>query len=154
MVILSVELWLVIGIICLITELTILPNIGLLFLGFSAFSICLLLGSYPDLLPNSYIILAYFGLLSLAWFAALWWPLKRYIYGKPEHQGYCEMIGSQVIVYSKIAAGQIGQVKWSGTIMNAKLSTESGQLLEAWPGQTLYIMAICGNILICSPDLP
>lgn len=144
----SVELWAIIGVICLIIEFTKLPGIGFLFLGLGALSSSILISNYPNFFYNQYIVFAYFGLLSFLWFTILWWPLKKYVYNKSKGQDYFDMIGSEVEVYSRMAPGEVGQVKWSGTIMNARLSEAETEVAEK--NAKLYIQQIHGNILICS----
>jgi len=50
------------------------------------------------------------------------------------------------VAYEDIKPGNLGQVYWSGTIMNAKLS--SGETI-ARVGEKLVIVNAKGNILIC-----
>ena len=62
---------------------------------------------------------------------------------------YMDMIGGEVeVCNSSLFPGDLGQVKWSGTVMNARLDkTEQN---SAAIGDKLFITAIHGNILICS----
>ena len=60
---------------------------------------------------------------------------------------YFDIIGMQVeVAYEDIKPDNLGQVYWSGTIMNAKLS--SGETI-ARVGDKLFIVNAKGNILIC-----
>ena len=88
------------------------------------------------------------GLSSLAWFLLLWWPLKNFVYGsKDAKNSYFNIVGMQVEVALKdIEASGRGQVYWSGTIMNARIDDNKG----AKVGDSLYILEVRGNILICT----
>lgn len=148
MIISDVELWIIIGIICLIIEFTKLPGIGFLFLSFGALSSAILISNYPNFFYNQYIVFAYFGLLSLLWFIILWWPLKKYVDNKPNKHNYFDMIGQEVKVYSRIVPREVGQVKWSDTIIDARLADAETEVAEK--NTKLYIEQIVGNTLICS----
>ena len=142
-----VEIWLVVGIICILAELAAIPGIGLLFIGLGALSTSILIYYIPSL--ASYQV-ASLGLTSLAWFLILWFPLKAFIYGKKniDRTGYFDMIGMQVeVVENDLNSSNIGKVLWSGTIMNAKLDiAETGSVKM---GEWLYIIEVKGNVLIC-----
>ncbi|WP_341756739.1 MULTISPECIES: NfeD family protein [unclassified Candidatus Tisiphia] len=141
-----VELWLIASIICLIIEFSNIPNVGFLFLGLGGISNAIILNNYLNLLKYQYII---FGFASFIWLVILWYPLKFYVgkkYGKHE---YSDMLGQEVQLYSnELLVGEKGQVLWSGTIMNAKLSKDS--VKSAYKGDTLRIVQIDGNVLICT----
>lgn len=146
----SIALWLVIGCICLLLEFAKLPGIGFLFLGLGALTNAILVYTYPALLD--YYQYASFGLISFLWLAILWLPLRTYFYKKKNKSlNYSDMIDQEVEVYNKISIGAIGQVKWSGTIMNAKLLYAEKDPAEI--GDKLYIKQVHGNVLICSKDL-
>lgn len=141
-----ISLWVIVGIILIIIEFTNIPNVGFLFLGLGALSTAIFLTAYPATLKYQYII---FGISSLLSLAILWWPLKWYVYKNDNIAPYSDMVGNEVVVHSQlISAEKIGQVIWSGTIMNAKL--ESNEHKTAHKGDTLHITKISGNVLICS----
>ena len=80
----------------------------------------------------------------------LWWPLKVFVYGKNKNLGkdYFDIVGMQVeVALEDIKPGSIGQVYWSGTIMNAQLSSKEK---IARVGDKLYVIEAKGNILVCS----
>lgn len=140
-----IEIWLLIGFICLIFEFTKFPAIGFLFLGLGALSNGILIYSYPLFSEYQYTS---FGLLSFLWLAILWIPLKKYIYKKGKQRDHFDIIGSEVVVYgNNILPGGTGQVKWSGAVMNARLSENEQE--EALINQKLYIQQVNGNVLIC-----
>ena len=144
-----IELWLFVGICCIAIECLQLPNIGFLFLGLGALSTGILINFFSGLALYQLII---FGLASLFWFLILWLPLKHYVYRKNKPSTYSNMIGNEVYVVSApIISGTIGQVKWSGTIMNATLEIDEKNPVEV--GEKLYIKEMRGNVLICSKNI-
>lgn len=147
MTITPIEIWLAIGIIFILMEFTKLPGIGFLFLGLGAMSSSIIFYFYPN--TQNYQV-ACVGFASLAWFLILWWPLKKFVYAKNKHLGkdYFDIVGMQVeVALEDIKPGGIGQVYWSGTIMNAQLSSKEK---IARVGDKLYVVEVKGNILICS----
>ena len=147
MTITPVEIWLVVGIIFILIEFSKLPGIGFLFLGLGAMSSSVIFYFYPEI--QNYQV-ASIGFSSLAWFLVLWWPLKAFVYGKNKNLGkdYFDIVGMQVeVALEDIKPGSIGQVYWSGTIMNAQLSSKEK---IARVGDKLYVLEAKGNILICS----
>lgn len=69
------EIWLIIGVICIIAEFFAIPNIGFLFFGFGALLNALIIYNYPLISLTNQITL--FGLISLIWFCILYYPLKN-----------------------------------------------------------------------------
>lgn len=138
--------WIIIGFASLLVELIWIPGIGFLFLGLGALTNAILISNFYEIIPYQYIS---FGLLSFTWFSLLWWPLKKMVYGKKVGREYFDMIGKDVEIWGQeLKPGSIGQVKFSGTIMNAKLDE---YYLSSVPiGTYLKIKAIEGNILIIS----
>ncbi len=142
-----VTLWLIAGIIFIIIEFIGTPNVGFLFLGLGALSTAICLSLSPLAFKYQPVI---FGISSLLSLLILWQPLQLYIYKNGKNStSYSDMIGNAVIVHSKeISTETIGQVMWSGTIMNAKLDEKEHKI--ASKGDTLYITKTAGNVLICS----
>ncbi|AAY61882.1 NfeD family protein [Rickettsia felis] len=145
------EIWLIIGIICVVVEFFAVPNIGFLFFGLGALSNTLVVYNYPLVSLTNQI--TFFGILSLIWFCILYYPLKKYVYNKTDKtENYSDMIGKTVEVYSStVSSDSIGQVRWSGAIMNAYLAPNEE---VAKTGEQLFITEVKGNILICSKHRP
>lgn len=141
-----ITIWLCVGIFFLIIELGIVPAIGFLFLSFGALTTSCFIYIHPIL--TNYQVTA-FGLFSFLWFLILWLPLKTFKTNNRYSRNYFELKGMQVKVLCKpIEVGEIGQVSWSDTIMNAKLDDLEQKFAEV--NELLYIVEIKGNILICS----
>jgi len=141
------EIWLIIGVICVVMEFFAIPNIGFLFFGFGALSNALIMYNYPLISLTNQV--TFFGLLSLIWFCILYYPLKKYVYHSTDKPAnYSDMVGKKAEVYSKtISPDNLGQVKWSGVIMNAYLAPDEP---SAKSGDQVFIIEVKGNILICS----
>lgn len=140
------NLWIFIGFTGLLIEILWIPGIGFLFLGLGALTNAIVLGNFSNSVPYQYIN---FGLFAFIWFALLWWPLKKMVYGRKNTKEYSDMIGKNVEVWGiALNSSVIGQVKFSGTVMNAKLNDSlSGPVTV---GTSLKITAIEGNVLIVS----
>lgn len=151
-----VEIWLIVGFCFIIMEFVIIPNIGLLFIGLGALTLSGVLYFDPELISYQFGIL---GIGALLWFLVLWWPLKIMIYGKHganttyDNKWGSDFIGTKVMVVEKpLEFGQMGQVTWSGTIMNAQyVDHENGPALVA---DMLYVREVKGNVLFCSKTEP
>lgn len=141
-------LWLLLGILLIILEFSQLPGIGFLFLGLGAISTSVILNYWPQ---EIIIQISCFGIISLLWFLVLWYPLKTFLYketSKLSREAF-NIIGSVVTVINQdIKAGKLGQVEWSGTIMNAKLLDKNQDVAKV--GDELIVLRVQGNTLICS----
>lgn len=143
-----ITIWLLVGVVFLVMEFSTIPGIGFLFLGLGALTTSSLMYFYPTLVDYQ---VATVGLTSLCWFLILWWPLKVLVYGKRNNkqaEDYFDMKGAQVkVLFEPISPGKLGQVAWSGTIMNARLESSENQPAEI--DEVLYVTEVKGNILIC-----
>lgn len=142
-------LWLVLGFVFVLMEIfAVMPGIGLLFAGLGALCTALLLYSVPEhgvsLVGQGVWFLA-FGTF---WAAILWKPLKNWRLSSGAGGGYHGMIGQDVtITGSPLTKERMGQVLWSGTVMNARLAPDDTQ--EALPvGSLAVIVAVDSNTVI------
>ncbi|MCC2646863.1 MAG: hypothetical protein K0R02_928 [Rickettsiaceae bacterium] len=141
------EVWMIIGFSLIFIELIKLPGLGFLFLGLGSLTVSIILASEKIEL-NQYAQIAIFIISSCIWFAVLWKPLKNFSSKKNSKTSYYDMIGEDVVVIGdKITPGLIGQVKWSGTIMNATLESTANK--PANIGDIIVIKEVMGNVLIC-----
>ncbi|BDU60335.1 hypothetical protein FLA4_07450 [Candidatus Rickettsia kotlanii] len=145
------EIWLITGIICIVVEFFAVSSIGFLFFGLGALSNTLVVYNYPLVSLTNQI--TFFGILSLIWFCILYYHLKKYVYNKTDKtKNYSDMIGKTVEVYSStVSSDTIGQVRWSGAIMNAYLVPNE---IDAKTDDRLFITEVKGNVLICSREKP
>ena len=132
-------LWLIAGVILVTLEFTMIPGVGMLFAGVAA----LLVGVLTETIGISFTYQCVIFLAATILFIVLLYkPLRNYQSTKDAN--YSNMIGETATVIGTLTPGQTGQVKWSGTIMKAKLQSASGTLSE---GQQVTITAVEGNIL-------
>ena len=142
-------LWLLFGISLIILEFSQLPGIGFLFLGFGAITTAIITNYLKG--ETMLIQFAYFGISSIAWFALLWYPMKKFLYKKDSNhtKDSFDIVGAEVtVIKNDIRVGHLGQVLWCGTVMNAKLIGKPGNDI-AKVDDTLIVKEIKGNILFC-----
>jgi membrane protein implicated in regulation of membrane protease activity len=141
------EVWMIIGFSLIFIELIKLPGFGLLFLGLGSLTVSIILASEKIEL-SQYAQFAIFIVSTCIWFGLLWKPLKNFNSKKSSKTSYLDMIGEDVVVIGdKITPGLIGQVKWSGTLMNATLESTANK--PANVGDIIVIKEVMGNVLIC-----
>ncbi len=144
------HLWLIAGAMLICLEAFGIPGIGLLFGGLAAVITGLLIES--DVIAQENLALqfgAWFGLGAII-AALLWKPLKNWRNTSSTTE-YTNMVGTTATVCdSDLVAGKTGKALWSGTRMNAELSTDAGveRLME---GDVALITAVEGNILKLKP---
>ena len=142
--------WLAFGVLLFATELLI-PGLGLMFAGFGALTTGMLL-NFSIIPDNNHLFQAVIFLgSSAAWTFLLWNPLKKARFGK-KRISYNNIVGEFATVGEKgIDKENGGDVKWSGTIMRAKLSPNTDvEYLQS--GENVRIEAVSGNILIVTPN--
>lgn len=144
------QLWLLLGVVLLVIDLISL-TIVLLFASIAALSvggaIYLNIISSTDLQPQ---LITFFTAYAL-WAIILFKPLKNLRTKLKTNGGYNDMIGSQAIVEKEISdASQEFTVKWSGTIMKAKLD-ESVKEPNLKQGDVVQIVSVKGALLTVKP---
>ncbi len=144
----STYLWLILGASLILAEMLLFPGMGLLFAGLAALSVGILtgIGLYAE---TDYLLqIGTFLVLTGIWAAILWKPLKRFGAEPSSGVTYRNIVGTT----GKISSTELnrqdgGQVRWSGTIMQARLDEQSSrETLSKGTGVT--ITGIAGNILI------
>lgn len=120
-----VLLWAIVASVLVVIELTIVGiGIGLLFLGLGAYltAVILWLGFIE---PNNYIAQFSSFFLGSAFFTAiLWKPLKKLKNSSKE--SYHDMIGQYAtVIQSPLLQNKKGTVKWSGSVMKARIAADS-----------------------------
>lgn len=137
-------LWLLAGAAFLAIEAFGAPGIGFLFAGLGA----ILTGLLVELgLLGSADYVAQFAafFINSALLAYLLWSRVKHFRaapGKPEE--YQNIIGDDAVTVTALAPGQKGEVRWSGTLMQAELEKSAEMVAEGVP---VIITAVHGNIL-------
>lgn len=141
--------WLLAGGIMVALEAFILPGIGLLFAGLAA----IVVGAavQMELVANPYAQAGLFLALTGAWAALLWKPLKKFHRGSHKGAGYQNIVGTTAAVINEpLVKGKKGQVRWSGTNMQAVLDPHALTDNVA-VGQEVTVVAIEGIVLTVRP---
>lgn len=143
--------WLSVGVFLFATELLV-PGVGLMFTGLGALTTGMLLNF--SLIPSDnymFQIVVFLG-SSAVWTFLLWKPIKKARFGK-KRRGYNNIVGEIAIVgRDGLDKTSGGEVKWSGTLMRAKLSQNvSSEYIE--PETPVRIEDVVGNVLIVTPQI-
>ena len=80
------------------------------------------------------------------WGVSLWIPLKnlrKRLGGKKEYQ---DIVGSEAVVSQDVESNHEFKVKWSGTIMRARLSDDKKDV-HLKSGDVVEIISVKGNVL-------
>ena len=142
-------LWLIAGSVLIAFEVTLLPGAGLLFAGLSA--ICVGVALITGWIESTTVQFISFFLITGFWAVALWKPLKNFM--KSPQSGFDDMVGSIAVVCGdSIKSGQMGKVKWSGTIMKCKFALETEEEVDLAPGTEVTIVEVSNGILIIRPN--
>jgi len=142
-------IWLLAGSILIAFEVTILSGVGLLFAGLSA--ICVGVALITGWIESPTVQFITFFLITGLWAAALWRPLKNFM--KSPQSGIDDMVGSVAVVCGDpIKPGQMGEVKWSGTIMKCKFDSETDRKVYLASGTEVTIVEVSNGILIVRPN--
>lgn len=144
-------LWLLFGAALVFAEVFTAPGIGLFLGGFGAMSTGIIVQS--GLVGEESIAAQFawfFGLSSL-WAMVLWKPLQKFrVHQKLTTRAGAERSdlvgGTGTVGHNGLKRHETGQVKWSGTIMNAVLAPDS--IDDFLPeGSTVKITSVSGNTL-------
>lgn len=140
------ECWLIFGFITVLFEIFFISGIGMVFAGLGALTTAAIISFDPNMLLHQYPL---FAICSFFWFGILWRPLQKYLHNKSVISQPSDLVGVTVEVTgsSLLPNGRLGQVKWSGTILNAKL--DLGVTDEQTAGTILRIKEVDGSIVIC-----
>ena len=139
-------IWLAIAVVLFVVEL-IGPGVGLMFAGCGALTVAALL-DFSVLLPEGEILqgVIFFAATAL-WTLVLWKPIQKFRVGQKKG-AYSNMVGDIAIVGEKgLSKLHGGDVLWSGTIMNARLS-ENSTVENLKSGESVIIKEVTGNILV------
>ncbi|PIR38081.1 MAG: hypothetical protein COV35_07525 [Alphaproteobacteria bacterium CG11_big_fil_rev_8_21_14_0_20_39_49] len=144
-------IWLILSAVFFVLEVSLVPGIGFLFEGLAAITVGGLI-NFDIINSNSYFEqFAYFFGLIFAWAAVLWYPLKKF---RSESKGdFKNIVGDSAIVCGKtLDKRKTGKVKWSGTIMNARLF-DGDEKESVEKDDEVYVREINGNVLTVTSDI-
>lgn len=147
-----VEIWIFLGLLCLIVELFKLPGLGFLFIGLGSLTTGAVLYYDLSFYKHQIIILL---ISCFVWFLLLYYPLKLLNRNDKESSVLQrDIVGQEVVVVGlEESVNDVMQVKWSGVIMQAKFVEDgAGGDHKVKLGDKLIINRIEGNRLICSKN--
>lgn len=136
--------WLLAGAVLLALEAFGIPGIGFLFAGIAA----ILVGALVELaLIDPLSIITQFGVFGLATvlFAILLWNKMKSWRMNPNAPQYSNMIGTEAVVTQELINDAIGEVRWSGALMRARIVDKTGSITV---GRTVIIREMDGNVLL------
>lgn len=141
-------IWLLTGAALLALEAFGFPGVGFLFAGLGAILVGLLVEL--GLIATEALVAqwAVFFLATALSAILLWQKLKRWRLN-PESPQYSNIVGTEAMVTQTLIADLEGQVKWSGTLMRARLAP--GTVAELLAGAPVIVRQVDGNVLIVAP---
>lgn len=132
--------WLILGIILILKDSFILNSIFVLTFGIAAIIIAGLIAT-NIIAPNNYIAqFTTFAILASIFFMIIFLKRKKHY-----PQNFQNIIGRKAIVCESLNYNNIGQLKWSGTIVKAKISPKSTKKIFEI-GEEVEIESVEGNI--------
>lgn len=141
--------WLIAGVVLVAIEAFGIPGMGFLFAGLGALTVGIGLNAGWLVAESQLPQWITFCVATAVWAVVLWAPLQKVrSRGKA---GYSNIVGDTAYVGSSgLKKGHVGEVTWSGTIMQAQLIPDSSaETLDA--GAQVVIVQISGATLIVKP---
>lgn len=144
-------IWFICGAALVALEAILFPGVGVLFAGLGAVTVgvALVLGLIDSLVAQFVVFFVSTGI----WAIMLWKIIKNALRGKKS--GFDDMVGSAAVVFGNaLENGKMGQVKWSGAIMNCRLESGIEEMEKIEPGTEVTIASISKGLLIVRPKRP
>jgi membrane protein implicated in regulation of membrane protease activity len=148
-----VNAWLFAGALIISLEAFTAPGIGFFLGGLGAFCTALLIKAGVVGEASTGAQFAWCFGLTVGWTLLLWKPLRKFRMHRKSRAGDLKnnnLIGETAIVAKTgLKRGEVGQVIWSGTLMNAELGSSAGADLPE--GAKVQIHSVSGNTLTVIP---
>ncbi len=139
-------IWLIIGAALVALEVFAVPGIGFLFAGLAAVTTGIVV--QMELAGTLIVQLGWFFGFTIAWAAVLWKPMKKFRKSGKAHN-YSNIVGhTATVINNPLKNGAEGEVKWSGSVMGARLVEGS----EVAVGAQVRIVEVSGNTLMVKPE--
>ncbi len=146
------NLWVFIGIILIIIEVSVIPGIGFLFAGLGALTLAGLLLVDMANIEGALEHIAYFFFFTTVWAVILWRPLKNAIKNK-NGEKYENFAGTTAVTVKPFTVGSISEVKWNGTTMKARIDSSS-ETSEIDAGVKVWVHGKDSGILLIDVSEP
>jgi membrane protein implicated in regulation of membrane protease activity len=140
--------WLIAGAVLLALEAFGIPGIGFLFAGIAA----VIVGGFVELgVIDPLAATTQWGVffLTTTLLAVLLWKKLKTWRMNPNAPHYSNIVGTEAIVTQPLVGDAVGEVRWSGTLMRARLAAQT--VAELPVGATVIIREADGNILLVAP---
>lgn len=140
--------WFICAAILILLEVVAGFTVTLLFAALSAFTLGILIEI--NFVPQNNIVahLTYFCGFTLFWLALFYKPLRELIKKHHNQNNYSNIVGNDAVVSGAgLKKGEMGQVKWSGSLFNAQIR-DGSDLSEIAADQAVTIVEIKGNTFI------
>jgi membrane protein implicated in regulation of membrane protease activity len=147
----SAILWILAGTAMVALEVFILPGIGLFFAGLSALVVGILVSLDMIHAENLMAQLGAFFVITGIWAIMLWKPLQKFRHRVTDKRTINNVVGDIAVVTEEgLSRGKTGHVKWSGTLLSARLhSNAKVEAIEG--GQNVKIVEMEGAIALVEP---
>jgi len=141
-------LWLLLGALLLAVEALGASGIGFLFAGLGAVVAAIV--AHLGWAETIWAQAAWFFAATSAWAILLWLPMKKMKINKQgDADSYHNMVGDEATTLAEgLQPNRVGEVKWSGTVMKAKLVEGASAVPAAAP---VVIKQVKGTMLIVAP---
>lgn len=139
------EVWLILSVVLLVADIFSL-TIAMFFGSLAALTVggAIYFNVIAESSVESQLIV--FCMAYFLWGVCLWKPLKNLrqkLGGQTEYQ---DIVGSEAVVAQDVTSNNAFKVKWSGTLMRARLS-ENQQELHLKSGDVVEVISVKGNML-------
>jgi membrane protein implicated in regulation of membrane protease activity len=144
-------IWLICGAFLIILDVIMINAIWVMFAGLGAVTVgAALAGGWIEGPVGQFMV---FFFATGVWSLLLWKPLKNFMDGKDT--GFNDMVGATAIVYENaLEYGKMGQVKWSGTVMNCRLESNVDGMEKIEPGTEVTIAGVSKGVMLVRTKKP
>ena len=138
-------IWLICGAFLIILDVIMINAIWVIFAGLGAISVgAALAGGWINSSVAQFVV---FFFATGIWSILLWKPLKKFMDGSDT--GFNDMVGSTAIVFGNaLEYGKLGQIKWSGTVMNCRLESNVEGIEKIDPGSEVTITGVSKGLML------
>jgi len=138
-------IWLISGAFLIFLDVIMINVIWVMFAGLGAVCVGVALAGGWIVSPVAQFMVFFFA--TGVWSLLLWKPLKNFMSGR--NTGFNDMVGSTAVVFGKpLEYGKVGQVKWSGTVMNCRLESNVEGLEKIEPGAEVTIAGVSKGLML------
>ena len=121
----DIIIWVLIGFILIFIEVVLLPNMGILFCGFSAVTVALMIFLHPfNLMDATGLQVVLFLFFTIIWSCLIWYPLRVFL-GYSAEDEHRMIIGSLAVMQSDVSKDNTGILNLGGKEIKCQIDPES-----------------------------